>query len=357
MSTIARKLAELPAFVGLSEETLRGSLRFWSLVTLPPDAPLFTRGEPSTGLAIVLSGRLRAVGDRAELGELGPGELVGEVTAFLDGARSSATVTAIEETTVLSLRGSGLLALRRQRSPLYDALLGQALTTLCARVRAVNDMVLSQGVVADPDLSLPPAEPAAAEPPPLVELLRRLPGQAELPDRLLHELTTAFTAQAMRAGQRLVAEGDAADCAFVVAEGQVRATRALPGGGHITLARLGPGDPFGVNALVDRSPRSATCLAESDGWLYRVSAAAPARLSADGSLAWRETLLATLATQLRLANHLLDAPGADADFRAEARASGALLGLPLSGGVANPVVPAALRDPLRPSREGVTVIE
>ena len=69
---------------------------------------LFRQGEPSDGMYLVVGGRLHvfvsgAAGDAALVGEIGPGESVGEFALLTDEARS-ATVYAARDTTVAWFR-------------------------------------------------------------------------------------------------------------------------------------------------------------------------------------------------------------------------------------------------------------
>jgi CRP/FNR family cyclic AMP-dependent transcriptional regulator len=71
-----------------------------------------------------------------------------------------------------------------------------------------------------------------------------------------------------RVGERLVRQGEAARGAFVLREGKVEARVALPGGGMLAVAQLGPGDMFGEMALIERGVCMASVVALSDvtGW-------------------------------------------------------------------------------------------
>lgn len=69
-----------------------------------------------------------------------------------------------------------------------------------------------------------------------------------------------------RSGEPIFREGDAADCLYVVREGEVDITL-----GNRLLKALGPGDIFGEMALIDGSPRSASAVARSDVTLIPVN--------------------------------------------------------------------------------------
>jgi CRP-like cAMP-binding protein len=71
-----------------------------------------------------------------------------------------------------------------------------------------------------------------------------------------------------RRGEELLRQGEAARGAFVIRSGEVHARVALPGGGMLTVAELGPGAMFGETALMERAVCMASVVAKSDvaGW-------------------------------------------------------------------------------------------
>lgn len=85
----------------------------------------------------------------------------------------------------------------------------------------------------------------------------------------LQALEQTAQLRAYRAGQPIFKEGDDGDGIYVVVTGQVQIS-ALVGqqGERRVLSRLEAGDFFGEMAVLDREPRSATALAETDTKLY-----------------------------------------------------------------------------------------
>ncbi|OAN53147.1 signal transduction protein [Paramagnetospirillum marisnigri] len=72
-------------------------------------------------------------------------------------------------------------------------------------------------------------------------------------------------------GDRIFSEGDAADCAYLIEQGQVEI--AVERDGHPqVLALLGPGEVFGEMGVIDGLPRSAGARAVSQARLIQVSA-------------------------------------------------------------------------------------
>lgn len=347
MTSIALRLASLPFLNNVPAEALASSLRYWSVLQPPPDQPFRTRGDPAQELSVVLDGGLRASSDDAELGLLGPGELVGEVAAFLSGGRVSATLTPTGPTTLLALRVQGLLGLRRAHSPLYDALLAHALTTLCRRVRETDarfDAALASLPHRSPPFDAPSSPGHPDRPPSLLPLLARLPGAAAMTEDVRQELAHAILPQPMQAGELILRQGDPGEHGYILAQGRVRVSRRLPDGRDAVLTLMGPGDPFGVNALIDGGARTASVEALSDGWLYSLSARARAGLSAAAQRNLNEVLLATLAAELRVANALVKEP---ALCEAEARLFRAMLAASGAPDGDTAIETAAARDPLR----------
>ena len=72
------------------------------------------------------------------------------------------------------------------------------------------------------------------------------------------------------AGQVLIEAGDAGDCFFILAEGDVRVLSSAKAGGK-TIATIHAGSVFGEIAFLDGGIRTATVSALTDGYMLRVS--------------------------------------------------------------------------------------
>jgi CRP-like cAMP-binding protein len=118
----------------------------------------------------------------------------------------------------------------------------------------------------------------------LVETLRKVPWLASLPDADLDMLGHAFAISEHEDGYVFVKEGRHADGAYLILSGEVLVTRRR---GHLEdeVNRLGPGELFGLIALMDDKGRSATCHAightkaahlESGAFQLLMNAEAPA---------------------------------------------------------------------------------
>ena len=72
----------------------------------------------------------------------------------------------------------------------------------------------------------------------------------------------------VKAGEAVVRQGETADRFYIIESGAFRVTQAPPTGGEPALLRtLGPDEVFGELGLLNRTPRTATVTAETDGLL------------------------------------------------------------------------------------------
>lgn len=360
MGTIADELATIPFLRRVAAHELRGSAPLWEQVALSPGEELWGDGEAVDSLAILLLGELSAELDGVVVGRVMPGEVLGEASAFFAGSTRSATLRARLASQVIELPVPSLHTLRWQKSGVYDALLDQALITLVRRVAATNQRIAqtATGGAAVPSRVEPSAlvrlwkvlRPGGPSGPcPAIDpLLRKQPGLASVDGEVTAAIAQAFTAEPLQEGQVVFLEGEPGAAAFLVADGQIDVLRNVRGERAELLASLSAGSLFGFNTLIERGARTASCVAARPGWLYRMDAEGYTKLRGANRLIWRECLLATLATQIRNANHSLQrasgvrpkpasrpeaaAPrgpqGPDTAFQDLLRASGWLEGVP-----------------------------
>lgn len=100
-------------------------------------------------------------------------------------------------------------------------------------------------------------------------LLRQVPALAGCTDKELAEAARHVDDWAVSAGTTLTSEGAVGHEAFVIVEG----TAAVVIHGE-TVAELGPGEFVGEMAMLDRRPRSATVVAQTDMTLLLIGPAA-----------------------------------------------------------------------------------
>ncbi|HLS86965.1 MAG TPA: cyclic nucleotide-binding domain-containing protein [Burkholderiales bacterium] len=110
---------------------------------------------------------------------------------------------------------------------------------------------------------------------------------------------------AFPAGARLVRQGEAARGAFLIGQGEAEALVALPGGGMLSVARLGEGEMFGEMALLEHGVCSASVLARTavQGWFVaRSDFAAMTAVRDPGALEVQRAITRALVARLRALN-------------------------------------------------------
>lgn len=95
-------LRRVPLFADLSTAQLEGVAPFVDEVDTQAGQVLIDQDGFGQEMLIIIDGRVEVTRDGHHVRDLGPGEVVGEI-ALLDGGPRTATVTAREQTTVLSI--------------------------------------------------------------------------------------------------------------------------------------------------------------------------------------------------------------------------------------------------------------
>lgn len=209
----------------------------------PAGKPIFSENEKAGGLFskgarmyLLLDGEIGLMIRNKFFGVVKAGEIFGEL-AVIAGVPRSATAMAKAECKVLSLDEKQFHA-ALQKTPEFALMLmssmGQRMRQSIAKLGASpafsNTPPVDRSGIIDKKL--------------LVELARELSGQPPIPYGL---------------GKVIVAAGAVGASMYVVMDGHV----AISIGSRV-VERVGPGGMFGEMALVDRSPRVATAMAESN---------------------------------------------------------------------------------------------
>jgi len=111
----------------------------------------------------------------------------------------------------------------------------------------------------------------------LAEILKAAPHFASLSAEDLEAVASAITVEEYPDKHAFIRQGDRGTAVFVVVEGKVAVSAAHLGATH-ELGVLGPGELFGLIALVDSEPRSATCSAVGKCRVGSLASAAAALL-------------------------------------------------------------------------------
>jgi len=94
---------------------------------------------------------------------------------------------------------------------------------------------------------------------------------SDLDDDELARIAEICTEQHFKFGQTIFNEGDPGNRLFIIAEGEVRISRDVPGSGEEALAVLKKGACFGEMAVFDRSERSTDAIANTDSTLITIA--------------------------------------------------------------------------------------
>lgn len=96
------------------------------------------------------------------------------------------------------------------------------------------------------------------------EFLRSLQVLSGLSDQEIDLLARTCREARFRADGRILRQGERADAAYILKEGQAEAMIEKPGADPLRLSTILPGELFGEMALFDDSPRSASVAATTD---------------------------------------------------------------------------------------------
>jgi CRP-like cAMP-binding protein len=197
---------------------------------------IFVEGAPGEDFHIVRSGLVRVSRDGITLSDLGTGGCIGE-GALLSNAPRSATVTALEDSRLFSLRRSSFTYLTEK----YPAVREQLQALHARRVVDSNVRTIQEELVGQ------------------VSFLR------DADPQLINDLAAHLEIMRAAPGQVIFREGDAGDSFYLIEHGGVQVIR-----GDREVSRLGPGDCFGEGALFSGQTRSATVIAIGASRYFRL---------------------------------------------------------------------------------------
>ncbi len=187
-------IASVPLFEALSEEDQQQLSAMMKKVAFRRGEKLFTEGDPGDRLYLLVDGKVK-LGHTATDGRenliavLGPGEMIGELTLFDPGPRST-TATAVAPTTMLELDHQAMMDFIDSRPELAKHML----KALAQRMRRTNDQL------ADLVFSDVPGRVAKA----LLDLADRFGSTADDVVHVPHELTQEELAQLVGASRETV---------------------------------------------------------------------------------------------------------------------------------------------------------
>lgn len=284
MALDPRELTFIRILRGLEPEDIMSFLGVCRTVEVPADTVIIEEGEVDRSMLFVLDGALEVYVGRSPtvttLRRTTRGEHLGELAALGLVPRRTASVRTTQNSDLLILEEAGLARLRGQGHPVADRIEAEVLHALSAQLRETDRKIaaLAVGEVLEPEPdglwhrlihSLGHGRPLS-RPPKAVDVLRKSPHFVGLTKTIMERLATELEAVAFAEGDHIVEEGSIRGDAWIVAAGQVGAWRETALDRHERLATLQPGSLFGHISIMDGDLRTATCIAESPAWLYRV---------------------------------------------------------------------------------------
>ena len=126
-------LRKIPLFSRLSQRQLNTVAKYADVVERRKGAVLAKQGTQGMEAILIVDGRARVEGDGKAIAELGPGDVVGEMSV-IDGKPRSATVIAATRMNLLVLHRRDFVSLLETVPGLQRKLL----VTLCERVRQAD---------------------------------------------------------------------------------------------------------------------------------------------------------------------------------------------------------------------------
>ncbi len=290
-----------------------GDIGRWSRFTLQPEAFLWRQHADADGVAWLASGTLDVVAGGAAIGTLAAPALVGEAGGLLGGVHGVG-LRAQGPCEVHRLDALGVARLRSTDAPAYARLLDVALEALATRVRSADrdiaervrgELKAPRRVHAKPSLWSRITSAGRGKPAPLLPALRRLPRLENASLDVLEQIFDRATPRYVPRGQALTLEGDAGREAWILASGRLQVLRHIGFQSARRLAWLNPGALLGVAGLLTVGPRTASIVASEPSWVYAIGPEGHEALDGDARRVWRESLLASLAAQIRGADRIL----------------------------------------------------
>ena len=104
-----------------------------------------------------------------------------------------------------------------------------------------------------------------------IALLKQAAIFADLDEGELQRVAEVCREQKFQGAETVFKEGEPGNRLYIIAEGEVRISRNIPGSGEEALAVLKQGSVFGEMAIFDRSERSTDAIANTDSVLLTIT--------------------------------------------------------------------------------------
>ena len=198
-------------FTSLSEEYKEVVAENMQLYIFSTGSIVFEQDQPSKSYYVVRSGSLEVITKGRKINKITTGEGFGELALLRDSPRS-ATIRCLERTSLWGIDRD-----------LFSKVIDEMNTKIYEQNREFLEKVTL----------LQPLNPAQKD-----------------------SLAASLVPHRYTVGQKIIAEGELGQQLFIIKEGTVSVQKGL-----IEITRLHKGDYFGEGALLNNSPRSASCIA------------------------------------------------------------------------------------------------
>lgn len=225
------------------------------------DDVICEQGSTDQEMYYLKEGEVGVYVDGTALASLGPGEIFGEMSLFYNIPKSATITVSSVRAKVGILNRSGLEMLFKGGQPYARDLIYRLFSILPQRLRNLNDKyktaIRSLSLIFEgTEMKLPDIDRIRFE-------LRRekadfLPTLSEKDRNILYQEIKKF-----RPGQKIFSEGDRADGAYFIMEGDVEVVGLAHDSEEVLLGELAEGDIFGEMSLIDDKPRSASVVART----------------------------------------------------------------------------------------------
>ena len=276
-------LRQFPIFSDFSDTEL-DEIRFLVReIKHPKGKNLFLQGDLPDGMYLVISGLIsitaRLPGDEVvELGRLGAGEVIGEVS-LVDHSVRTATAKVVESFKGYFLSQIHFSMLQHDFRPSAFRAMNKITLILCVRIRGMireiqealpNGKKSGEGVIRFVPRKSKTSRPAEKERKLELRLLKQLPFFRDFTNGEIDAFLKKAKRRDLKRGEKLYREGDKADRGYLVIRGALKTS--ISNGNHSEqLMVLGPSQLAGDVALMDGRPYAESCEVRESSILLEIS--------------------------------------------------------------------------------------